>query len=200
MMARYTKMNPTDFKRMTWDAGIILDEFNPEDGSFKLEDIRWATTSDNNFSATHDMTDLGAGINNCPENTMQLQRSNPWAAQISGTAVTVDANQIAEFLGNADIVDEALTHIVPREDLSVDDFHDKWLVVNYSDLNGEKKGGWMAIHIMNALSVDGFSGTFTKSGNGTFPYTLKAFYDMADMSKVPFDIYIKAGETEADAA
>lgn len=194
-MARYTKMNPTDFKRMTWDAGIILDEFNPEDGSFSPEDIRWATTGDNNFSATHDLTDLGAEVNNCPENTAQLQRANPWAAQITGTAVTVDAKQIAEFLGNADIVDQ-LTHIVPRTDLSIKDFRDKWLVVNYSDLNGETKGGWLAIHIMKALSVDGFSGTFGKNGNGTFPYTLKAFYDMEDMDTVPFEIYIKAGEAE----
>lgn len=198
-MARYTKMNPTDFKRMTWDAGIALNKFNPEDGSFELEDICWATTGNNSFSATHDLTDLGADINNCPENTMQLQRANPWAAQITGTAVTADAKLVAEFLGNADIVDEALTHIVPRSDLSVNDFHDKWLVVNYSDLNGETKGGWLAIHIMNALSVDGFSGTFGKNGNGTFPYTLKAFYDMEDMDTVPFEIYIKAGEAEAAA-
>lgn len=195
-MARYTKLNPTDFKRMTWDAGIILDDFNPEDGSFKLEDIRWATTGENNFSATHDLTDLGADINNCPENTAQLQRANPWSAQITGTAVTVDAAQIRDFLGNADIVDEALTHIVPREDLSIEDFRDKWLVVNYSDLNGEKSGGWMAMHIMKALSTDGFSGAFGKNGNGTFPYTLKAFYDMENMSKVPFEIYIKAGKPE----
>lgn len=196
-MARYTKMNPTDFKRMTWDAGIILDDFNPEDGSFKAEDIRWATTGDNNFSATRDLTDLGADINNCPENTMQLQRANPWAAQITGTAVTVDAKQIVEMLGNADIADE-LTHVVPRPDLSVSDFHDKWLVVNYSDLNGEKKGGWMAMHIMNALSVDGFSGAFGKNGNGTFPYTLKAFYDMENMDEVPFEIYLKSGEVEGE--
>lgn len=194
-MARYTKMNPTDFKRMTWDAGIILDDFDPETGSYDPNDIRWSTTGDNNFSATRDLTDLGVDINNCPENTMQLQRANPWGAQITGTAVTVDAKQVAEMLGNADIED-GLTHIVPRPDLSVDDFHDKWLVVNYSDLNGEKKGGWAAMHIMNALSVDGFSGTFGKNGNGTFPYTLKAFYDMEDMDSVPFDIYIKAGEAE----
>jgi len=189
-------MNPTDFKRMTWDAGIILDDFNPEDGSFSLEDIRWATTGENSFSANRELTDLGTDINNCPENTKQLQKAKPWVSQIAGTAVTVDANQIREFLGNADIVDEALTHIVLRADLSVSDFHDKWLVVNYSDLNGETKGGWMAIHIMNALSADGFSGSFGKNGNGTFPYTLKAFYDMEDMSKVPFEIYIKAGEAE----
>lgn len=198
-MPRYTKMNPTDFKRMTWDAGIVVDEFDPTDGSFELQNIRWATTGDNSFSATRDLTDLGADINNCPENTMQLQRANPWGAQITGTAVTIDAEQIREFLGNADIDEVDITKIVPREDLMATDFHDKWLIVNYSNLNGETKGGWMAIHIMNALSVDGFSGTFSKNGNGTFPYTLKAFYDMEDMSTVPFEIYIKAGEQEPNS-
>lgn len=197
-MARYTKMNPTDFKRMTWDAGIVLDEFNPEDGSFKLSDIRWATTGENSFAANHDLIDSGADINNCPDGTAQLQRAKPWVAQIAGTAVTVDAAQIIDFLGNADIDINDVTHIVPREDLSMEDFKDKWLVVNYSNLNGEENGGWLAIHIMNALSTDGFSGSFGKDGNGTFPYTLKAFYDMDDMSQIPFEIYIKSGEAETE--
>lgn len=195
-MARYTKMNPKDFQRMTWDAGIILDDFDPATGEIDINDIRWATTGDNSFSATRAMTDLGAEINNCPENTAQLQKAQAWQAQIAGTAVTVTAEQVAEFLGNADVAKDDLTHIVPRADLSIDDFKDKWLVANYSNLNGEAKGGWCAMHIMKSLSVDGFSGTFGKNKNGQFPYTLKAFYDMEDMSKVPFDIYMKAGEAE----
>lgn len=197
-MSRYTKMNPNDFKHMTWDSGIVADDFNPTEGAIDPNDIRWATTNDNTFSANRDLTDLGAPINNCPENTAQLQRANNWVAQITGTAVTVDADLIAEFLGNADIeiVKEAIRHIVPRTDLSIDDFHDKWFIVNYSEFNGEKNGGYVAFHIKKALSVDGFSGTFGKNKNGTFPYTLKAFYDMENMNDAPFDIYIMSGTAE----
>lgn len=195
---RYTKMNPNDFKHMTFGAGIIVDEFTPATGAVQASAIRWATTGDNSFTATRDMLDMGADINNCPENTMQLQRAKNWVAQLKGTAVTITPADAAEFLGNADVDTTDTTKITPRPDLSIDDFKSKWLIVNYSDLNGDTNGGHMAIHLMNALNIDGFSGTFAKEGNGQFAYTLKAFYDMDDMSTVPFEIYIKAGTAESE--
>lgn len=197
-MARYTKMATDDFKHMTWDSGIILNDFDPETGEVVLTDISWATTGNNNFSTTRDLSDMGADINNCPEGTMQLQKAAPWQAQITGTAVTVTPTTVAEILGNADVDTSDLTKIVPRNDLLLTDFADKWLVVNYSEFNGEKNGGFCAIHLMNALSIDGFSGDFGKNVNGQFPYTLKAFYDMDNMDTVPFEVYIKAGTEEAD--
>lgn len=200
-MPKFTKLNPEDFKHMTWDAGIILDAFNPETGEVDPTKIRWATTGDNQFSATRDLTDMGADINNCPENTMQLQKANPWQANLSGTAVTVTAEDIVLLLSNADVeeVTEHLKKITPRSELLISDFNDKWLVFNYSEFNGEKNGGFCAIHILNALSIDGFSGSFGKNRNGTFPFNLKAFYDMQDMGRVPFDIYIQTGTPEEEA-
>ena len=198
-MAKFTKMNPDDFKHMTWDAGIIMDSFEPSTGTVTLSSIRCATTGDNSFSATRDLTDMGEDINNCPEGTMQLQRANAWQAQLSGTAVTITTAEVAEFLGNADIDTSDTTKIVPRTDLLLSDFKDKWLLVNYSEYNGETKGGWVAIHLLNALSTDGFTGNFGKNANGQFPYTLRAFYDMDDMDTVPFEIYVKAGAAEPEA-
>lgn len=198
-MAKFTKMNPDDFKHMTWDAGIIMDSFEPSTGTVALSSIRWATTGDNSFSATRDLTDMGEDINNCPEGTMQLQRANAWQAQLTGTAVTITTAEVAEFLGNADIDTSDTTKIVPRTDLLLSDFKDKWLLVNYSEYNGEKKGGWVAIHLLNALSTDGFTGNFGKNANGQFPYTLRAFYDMDDMDTVPFEIYVKAGTAEMES-
>ena len=198
-MAKFTKMNPDDFKHMTWDAGIIMDSFEPSTGTVALSSIRWATTGDNSFSATRDLTDMGEDINNCPEGTMQLQRANAWQAQLTGTAVTITTAEVAEFLGNADIDTSDTTKIVPRTDLLLSDFKDKWLLVNYSEYNGETKGGWVAIHLLNALSTDGFTGNFGKNANGQFPYTLRAFYDMDDMDTVPFEIYVKAGTAEMES-
>lgn len=198
-MAKFTKMNPDDFKHMTWDAGIIMDSFEPSTGTVTLSSIRWATTGDNSFSATRDLTDMGEDINNCPEGTMQLQRANAWQAQLSGTAVTITTAEVAEFLGNADIDTSDTTKIVPRTDLLLSDFKDKWLLVNYSEYNGETKGGWVAIHLLNAFSTDGFTGNFGKNANGQFPYTLRAFYDMDDMDTVPFEIYVKAGTAEMES-
>lgn len=196
-MARYTKMNPDDFKHMSWDAGIILDEFEPETGAIDPTKIRWATTGENSFSATRELTDMGVDVNNCPEGTKQLQKAQAWQAQIAGTAVTITPKDVATFLGNADVDTSDLTKVTPRNDLLLTDFVDKWLIVNYSEYNGETKGGYCAIHLMDALSVDGFTGNFGKNTNGQFPYTLKAFYDMEDMDTVPFEIYIKAGADES---
>ena len=199
-MPKFTKMSPEDFKHMAWDAGIILDDFDPQTGEVDLLKIRWATTGDNSFSATRDLTDMGADINNCPENTMQLQKANPWQAALNGTAVTVTAGDIAMLLGNADVeeITSTLSKITPRSELLISDFHNKWLVFNYSEFNGEKNGGFCAIHILNTLSVDGFSGSLGKNRNGTFPFNLKAFYDMEDMDRVPFDIYIQEGTAESE--
>ncbi len=196
-MARFTKMNPKDYKRMTWDAGIAVDEdgFDPETGELTVDKIAWATTGDNSFSATHEMTDMGADINNAPEGTMQLQKPNSWQAQLTGTAVTVTPSIVKQILGNADVDTANATKIVPRNTLDISDFLGKWLITNYSEDNTEAKGGWMAIHIKNALSTEGFSSTFSKNANGQFPYTLKAFYDMNNLEDVPFEIYIKEGGT-----
>lgn len=199
-MPRYTKMNPNGFKSMAWDAGIIVNDFDPKTGEIDPEDIQWETTGENNFSATRDLTDMGAEINNCPENTMQLQKAQPWQAQLTGTAVSVTAAAIAKFLGNADAnnSESDLINVVPRGELLISDFAGKWLIVNYSEFNGEKNGGFIAIHLLNALSTDGFSGQFGKNANGKYPYTLKAFYDMADMTKVPFEIYVSSGSAEPE--
>lgn len=198
-MAKFTKMSPDDFKHMTWDAGIIMDDFDPSTGTVTLSSIRWATTGENSFSATRDLTDMGEGINNCPEGTKQLQKANAWRAQIAGTAVTITPAEVAEFLGNADVDTGNTTKIVPRVDLLLSDFAEKWLLVNYSEYNGETNGGWVAIHLLNTLSTDGFTGNFSKNANGQFPYTLRAFYDMDDMDTVPFEIYVKAGTAEPEA-
>ena len=198
-MSRYEKMNPDDFKHMTWGPGIILDEFDPETGTVEATGIRWATTGTNSFSATRELVDMGADINNCPEGTKQLQRAKPWQAQLTGTAITVTPTELVTFFGNADIATGDDTKVVPRNLIDDKDFTGKWLIVNYSEYNGETKGGYMAIHLKNTLSTNGFTANFEKEKNGQFPYTLKAYYDMADIDTVPFEIYVKAGEAEGAA-
>lgn len=196
-MARYTKMNPNAFKSMVWEAGIVLPDFDPSTGEVDPQDILWETTGTNSFSATRDITDAGEGVNNCPIGTKQLQRANPWVAQITGVAVSITAEAITRILGNADVDGSDATKIVPRSDILDKDFQDLWIVANYSDMNGETKGGAFAIHLKNAFSVDGFAADMEKGMNGQFPYTLQAYYDMDDIDDVPFEIFLKAGAAES---
>ena len=192
-MSKYEKMPVGAFDKMTYGAGIILSDFNPETGTVRAEDILYATKGGNAFSATRDITDMGTDIDNCPEGVMQFQKPKPYQANISGTAVTLDAEVTKDLLANAGVSGDAVKKITPRDYFELNDFKDKWLVVNYSGDNSEETGGFIAFHLMNAINVDGMNANFAKDANGEFPYNFKAFYDLDDLKNVPFEVYVKAG-------
>ena len=195
-MSKYEKMPAGAFDKMTYGAGIILSNFDPETGTVRAEDILYATKGGNAFSATRDITDMGTDIDNCPEGVMQLQKPKPYQANISGTAVTLDAEGTKDLLANAGVSGVAVKKITPRDYFELNDFKDKWLVVNYSGDNSEETGGFIAFHLMNAINVDGMNANFAKDANGEFPYNFKAFYDLDDLGNVPFEVYVKAGTTK----
>ena len=195
-MSRYEKISPNAFKEMTYGAGIILSAFAPETGTIELHDILYATTGGHSSNIKRELTDFGEGLDNVPIGTMQLQKAQPWQIETSGTAKTINLETLRDMFGNADIVKEA-SKIVLRNDLKPEDFKDFWIVSNYSDLNGETNGGYVAQHFMNTLSMDGFNPAFAKDENGTFPFRYKAFYDINDIDKVPYEVYLKAGTAES---
>ena len=196
-MSKYEKMPIGAFDKMTYGAGIILASFDPETGTVSAENILYATKGGNAFSATRDITDMGTDIDNCPEGVMQLQKTKPYQANISGTAVTLDAEGTKDLLANAGVSGDAVKKITPRDCFEMNDFKDKWLVVNYSGDNAEETGGFIAFHLMNAINIDGMSANFAKEKNGEFPYNFKAFYDLDDLETVPFEVYVKAGTAES---
>ena len=195
-MSKYEKMPVGAFDKMTYGAGIILANFNPETGTVRAEDILYATKGGNAFSATRDITDMGTDIDNCPEGVMQFQKPKPYQANISGTAVTLDAEVTKDLLANAGVSGDAVKKITPRDYFELNDFKDKWLVVNYSGDNSEETGGCIAFHLMKAINVDGMNANFAKDANGEFSYNFKAFYDLGDLGNVPFEVYVKAGTTK----
>lgn len=193
-MGRFEKM-PTDaFKKMTYGAGVVASKFEPETGVLALSDILFATKGGNAVTATREIVDQGADLDNCPENVYQLQKAQPFQTSVSGTAVSVDEKIIKKMFANADVTTDTITKISLRDNFKLEDFEDIWLIVNYSSDNTEETGGFIAYHFKNTINVDGFSSTFAKNANGEFPYNFKAFYDLNNLSEVPFEIYIKSGE------
>lgn len=68
---------------------------------------------------------------------------------------------------------------------------------DYSDKTGATNGGFVAIHMLNGLSTGGFQ---LQSGNkekGQFEFEFTGHYSLAEQSRVPFEVYIKAGTAEA---
>lgn len=196
-MAKFTKIPADTFKQLQINAGIILKDFAPTTGTFKAADQIGATTGGITFSATPTFSDYGADVDNCPKNMKEMKRLESVEAKTSGTFVTVSTAVAKSLIAAADIDTQDTTKVVPRLDLDDSDFDDLWIVGDYSDKNGEQQGGFIAIHMMNALSTGGFQMKTSDKVKGQFAFEYTAHFTMADQTKVPFEIYIKTGEAEA---
>ena len=190
---KYTKIPETTFQNLQLNAGVLLSAFNPESATVANESIIGATTGGVNFTATPTFSDYGEDIDNCPNNMMELKKLDSWEISMSGTYVTVDANAVKALVGAADVSGNKIT---PRNDLEFTDFTDIWWVGDYSDKNGETNGGFVAIHMMNALSTGGFAIQSSDNGKGNFAFTYTAHYSMSAQGTVPFEVYVKAGTAE----
>lgn len=190
-MAKYTKIAADTFKKLQLNAGMLCTSFTPSTAEVSDENILAATSGGVNFTATPSFTDFGEDIDNCPKNTMELKRLESWEVKLSGTAVTVDTNTAKSFIAMADI---AATKVTPRNDLKADDFEDLWWVGDYSDVNvdgaSSVKAGFIAIHMMHALSTGGFQLQTADKEKGTFSFEYTAHYSMAAQDTVPFEVYV----------
>ena len=191
---KYTKIPETTFQNIQLNAGVLLSSFNPTSATVADESIIGATTGGINFTATPTYTDFGEDVDNCPKNMKELKKLDAWEISLSGTYVTVDANAVKALVGAADVSGNKIT---PRNDLKLTDFTDVWWVGDYSDQNGETNGGFVAIHMMNALSTGGFAIKSSDNGKGNFAFTYTAHYSMSAQDTVPFEVYVKAGTAES---
>ena len=196
---KFTRIPETAFQSLQLNAGILLRDFTPGTGTVEETDIMGATSGGVNFTATPTYSDFGEDIDNAPVNVLELKRLDSWEVTMSGTFVTVDTTLAKELIGAADIDGSDTTKVTPRNDLLETDFQDIWWVGDYSDKNGETKGGYVAIHMLNGLSTGGFQ---LQSGNrekGQFAFEFTGHYSIDAQDTVPFEVYVKAGTAEPEA-
>lgn len=196
---KFTRIPETAFQSLQLNAGILLRDFTPGTGTVEETDIMGATSGGVNFTATPTYSDFGEDIDNAPVNVLELKRLDSWEVTMSGTFVTVDTTLAKELIGAADIDGSDTTKVTPRNDLLETDFQDIWWVGDYSDKNGDTKGGYVAIHMLNGLSTGGFQ---LQSGNrekGQFAFEFTGHYSIDAQDTVPFEVYVKAGTAEPEA-
>ena len=194
---KFTQIPTNTFKELQLNAGILTSIFTPATGTVESNNILGATSGGINFTATPSYTDLGDDIDNCPKNMMELKKLDSWEAKISGTFLTVNTAQAKSLLAAADIGGSDTTKVTPRNDVAPTDYDDIWWIGDYSDKNGATNGGYIAIHMMNALSTGGFQIQSGDKAKGQFAFEYTAHYSMDAADTVPFEIYIKAGTEEA---
>lgn len=194
---KFTKIPSDAFQKLQINAGILTTDFTPATGTIGESGQIGATTGGISFTATPTYKDYGEDIDNCPKNMKELKRLESWEVKMAGTFVNASTAIAKSLCGAADIDTTDATKITPRNDIKDADFDDIWLVGDYSDKNGDKNGGFIAIHLMNALSTGGFQLKTSDKAKGQFAFEYTAHYSMSAQDTVPFEIYIKAGMAEA---
>lgn len=192
---QYTKIPAATFEQIQLNAGILVDSFNPATGV--IGNLLGATTGGINFTDSVEYTDFGEDIDNCPKNTKELKKLDSHEAKMSGTFVTVTPATARKLAGAADIDANNANHIVPRNDLLAGDFQTLWWVGDYSDENTGVSAGFVAIKMINALNTGGFQIQSTDKGKGQFAFEFTGHYSMNAQDTVPYEIYVKAGESSA---
>lgn len=192
-LLKFAQIPENVFKELQLGAGVLLNSFEPNTGAMTMDAIKGATTGGIKFAATPTFIDFGEDIDNCPKNTKELKEIDAWDIKMSGNFVSVNAKNIQSMMAAAD---SAGNKITPR-DLKPEDFEDLWWVGDYSDKNGGENGGFVAIHMKNALSTGGFQIQTADKGKGQFAFEYTAFYSINNIDEVPFEVYIQAGTDEA---
>ena len=187
MALAYTKIPADTFEKLVLNAGILVDDFTPATGV--IGNIVGATTGGINFTATPSYLDFGEDIDNCPKNTKELKKTDDWEIKMSGTLLTVDAALVAKLAAMADVDSTVTSKVVFRKDLDLEtDFDDLWFVADYGD------GGYIAIHMMDALSTGGFQIQSADKGKGQFAFEFTAHFSIDAQDTVPVEIYVKQGD------
>lgn len=190
---KFTRIPEDTFKNLQLNAGILATEFTPSTGEVSNDSLLGATSGGVSFTATPTYSDYGDDIDNAPVNVKELKRLDNWAVTMSGNFVTINSTTGKRLMGAADIDGSDKTLIKPRNDVKIDDFQDIWWIGDYSDVNDGENAGFVAIHMLNALSTGGFQIQSTNRGKSQFAFEFTGHYSIEDQSKVPFEVYIKGG-------
>lgn len=194
---KYTKIPDDAFRNLQLNAGVLLSSFEPATATIAAASILGATSGGINFTATPTYTDFGEDIDNCPKNMKELKRLESWEAKMSGTFIGVTP-ALARKLVGAGVIDSGdAGKIVPRNDIDSADFSDVWWVGDYSDVNEDNssdgKAGFVAIHLVNALSTGGFQIQSSDNAKGQFAFEFTGHYSMDSQDTPPFEVYVEAG-------
>lgn len=190
---KYTKIPSDTFERIQLNAGVLTTDFNPEDASLNDGKILGPTTGGVSFEAVPSFIDFGEDIDNCPKNMMELKNLDSWEVKISGTFAGMDLEMAKRVTGAADITGDK---IIPRNDVLKTDFGDIWWIGDYGSDHSDETGGFIAVHLLNALSTGGFKVQSSDKEKGNFDFEFTGHVSMEAQDVVPFELYIKDSKTK----
>lgn len=193
---KFTQIPSDTFQKMAINAGVIASAFTPGTGSLTASNILGATTGGITVTCVPEFADMGEDIDNCPKNTKELKRIKGYNVKVTGTFVTSSPTVIKRLMPGSTVDSEKITPSHTLNTASGGDFDDLWIIGDYSDKNGPTNGGFVACHIINALSTGGFSLVTADSEKAKFAFEFTGHYSISAPDTVPFEIYVHAGTNE----
>ena len=184
---KYSQIPIDTFDTLQVGAGVLVSEFDPQTGAIDKSKILGATDGGVNATAVPSFIDLADGIDNTLADMMEGKQIDKWECRLSGTFKTVNAALIKRLLAAADVSGDKITL---RDHLIDDDFEDIWFVADYTRNNDGDDAGFMAVHLMNALSTDGLNWQSANKDKATFSANFLGHVSQSDPGKVPFELYI----------
>lgn len=182
-MGKFTVIPQDTFNALQMDAGVLLNTFDPANPTAPADaNIICATTGGITVDCKPTYSDLGADVDNCPNNMKELKHLDSWEPMMKFTSLGLSPSLIRMALGAADI-NATSGAITPRRDLKQTDFTDLWWVGDRAD------GGMVAVQLKNALSTAGFSLKTTKNGKGQVAVELTGHVSMAAQNDMPMVFY-----------
>lgn len=181
---------PEDFTNaLSTGAGLILKSFDPA-AELDAEEIRsnilFATDGGVSTSCVFTYGDYASGLDNAVVNTKQLLNITGVECTMSGTAKTITSATAPIHFAHAETEGDDLVKVTPRMAIKETDFKDYWFVAPYGT-----QGGFVAVHLSDALNTGGFSWSSANNDKGSFAFTFKGFSDINDPTKIPFEYYLK---------
>lgn len=184
MARKFSKIPQDAFKSMQFNAGVVLNKFDPEGVTAVQDaDIICSTSGGITAECKPNFIDLGDDVDNVQKNTAELMQIEDYDCTLAFTALNVTTDVLKLALGAADVTGKA---VKPR--MTIDptnetgDFKTIWWVGDTLD------GGFVAIKLLNALSTGGLSLKTTDKGKGNLSVTLTGCPRMGS-DEVPMEFY-----------
>ena len=181
-MGTYTRIPESTFDALQLDAGVLLNSFNPASPAITDSNIICATTGGMTIACVPQYSDFAEDIDNAPNNLKEMKHLDGWECKITTKSLGTSVELIRLALGAADVT-VATGKIVPRRNLSQNDFSDLWWVGDKAD------GGFVAVKLINGLSTGGFNLATTKNGKGQIDLEITGHVSINAQDTMPMEFY-----------
>lgn len=193
---KFTQIPTDTFQKLALNAGVIATAFTPGTGTLSAANILGATTGGLTVTCVPEFADMGEDIDNCPKNTKELKKITDYTITVSGTFVTTSPAVAKRLMPGSTVATDKITPSHTLSTAAGGDFDDIWIVGDYSDKNGPTNGGFVACHVLNALSTGGFSYVTSDQEKAKFAFEFTGHYSINSPDTVPFELYVHAGTAE----